>query len=83
MARDAKQRTAASRGGAMGTSRPTATGHEGYARQWGMRDAHGNGARRCELGGPAAGREEGVRWRKCARVADTRYGGAENSSEPP
>ena len=34
-ARDAKPRTAPRRGGARGTSRPTATGHEGVARQRG------------------------------------------------
>ena len=52
-AHDAKPRTAVAsrhgqwRGGAMGTSRPTAKPHEGFARQRGMRGAHGEGAR-CE-----------------------------------
>ena len=44
--RDAKQRTAPRRGGAMGTSRPTATGHERCARQReaGCQAAHRSGA---------------------------------------
>ena len=45
-------RTAMWRGGAMGTSRPTATGHECGARAWSTRRGRGVGARR---GGAAWG----------------------------
>ena len=38
-------RTTTGRGGAMGTSRPTAMPHEGCARQWGTRGEHGREAR--------------------------------------